>query len=90
LAAAAAVSVAGVIGFVGLIVPHAIRLAWGPDNRILLPLCLLWGASFLIIADLVARTADSPSEIPVGIVTAVCGVPFFLVLLRRSRVRGLW
>ncbi len=90
LAAAAAVSVAGVIGFVGLIVPHAIRLTWGPDNRMLLPLSLMWGASFLIIADLVARTADSPAEIPVGIVTAICGVPFFLFLLRRSRMSGLW
>ncbi|MEO6197036.1 MAG: iron ABC transporter permease [Dehalococcoidia bacterium] len=90
LAAAAAVSVAGVIGFVGLIVPHAIRLVWGPDNRLLLPMCLLWGATFMIAADLVARTADAPAEIPVGIITAVCGVPFFLLLLRRSRVGAAW
>jgi iron complex transport system permease protein len=90
LAAAAAVSVAGVIGFVGLIVPHAIRLVWGPDNRLLLPMCLLWGATFMIAADLVARTADAPAEIPVGIITAVCGVPFFLFLLRRSRVGAAW
>ena len=86
LAAAAAVSVGGTIGFVGLIVPHAIRLVWGPDNRYLLPLCIVLGAAFLIGADLIARTADSPSEIPVGIVTAFFGVPFFLYLLRRARL----
>jgi iron complex transport system permease protein len=86
LAAAAAVSVSGTIGFVGLIVPHAIRLVWGPDNRALLPMSLLLGAAFLIGADVVARTIDEPSEIPVGIITAFCGVPFFLFLLRRSRV----
>jgi iron complex transport system permease protein len=78
--------VGGTIGFVGLIVPHAIRLVWGPDNRYLLPLCIVLGAAFLIGADLIARTADSPSEIPVGIVTAVFGVPFFLYLLRRARL----
>jgi cobalamin transport system permease protein len=86
LAAAAAVSVSGTIGFVGLIVPHAIRLMWGPDNRSLLPLSIVLGAAFLIGADLVARMIDEPSEIPVGIITAFCGVPFFLYLLRRSRV----
>jgi iron complex transport system permease protein len=85
LAAAAAVSVSGTIGFVGLIVPHALRLVWGPDNRRLLPLSLLFGAAFLIGADLIARTAEQPSEIPVGIITAFCGVPFFLYLLRRAR-----
>lgn len=86
LAAAAAVSVSGTIGFVGLIVPHAIRLVWGSDNRQLLPLSLVLGAAFLIAADLVARTIDEPSEVPVGIVTAVCGVPFFLYLLRRAKL----
>lgn len=86
LAAAAAVSVGGTIGFVGLIVPHAIRLVWGPDNRYLLPLCIVLGAAFLIGADLIARTAESPSEIPVGIITALFGVPFFLYLLRRARL----
>lgn len=86
LAAAAAVSVSGTIGFVGLIVPHAIRLVWGSDNRQLLPLSLIIGAAFLIGADLVARTIDEPSEVPVGIVTAVCGVPFFLYLLRRAKL----
>jgi iron complex transport system permease protein len=82
LATAAAVSVAGVIGFVGLIVPHAVRLAWGPDHRQLLPLSMVLGAVFLILADVPARTIDAPSEIPVGIVTALCGTPFFLFLLR--------
>jgi len=84
LAAAAAVSVSGTIAFVGLIVPHAIRLMWGPDNRALLPMAIVLGAAFLIGADLVARMIDEPSEIPVGIITAFCGVPFFLYLLRRS------
>jgi iron complex transport system permease protein len=90
LAAAAAVSVGGTIGFVGLIVPHAIRLVWGPDNRFLLPATIIVGAAFLIGADLVARTADRPAEIPVGIITALCGVPFFLYLLRRARVGAYW
>ena len=86
LAAAAAVSVSGTIGFVGLIVPHAVRLMWGPDNRSLLPMAIVLGAAFLISADLAARMIDEPTEIPVGIITAFCGVPFFLYLLRRSRV----
>ena len=83
-------SVAGTIGFVGLIVPHAVRLLWGPDNRRLLPMSLVCGATFLILADLAARTVDQPAEVPVGIVTAVCGVPFFLYLLRRARLGAFW
>jgi iron complex transport system permease protein len=90
LATAAVVAVAGTIGFVGLIVPHAVRLVWGPDNRQLLPMSILFGATFLILADLVARSVDQPSEVPVGIVTAVLGVPFFLYLLRRARVGSYW
>jgi iron complex transport system permease protein len=82
--AAAAVSVAGVIGFVGLVVPHAVRLLWGPDHRVLVPLSFFGGASVLVLADTAARTAASPLEIPVGVVTALLGVPFFLFLLRRS------
>jgi len=82
LATAAAVSVAGVIGFVGLIVPHLVRLAWGPDHRQLLPLSMVLGAVLLILADVPARTIDAPGEIPVGIITALCGTPFFLFLLR--------
>jgi len=85
LAAAAAVSVAGIIGFVGLVVPHAVRLLLGPDYRQLLPLSALLGASFLILADLAARTAISPGELPVGVITAFLGAPFFLYLLRRQR-----
>ena len=82
LATAAAVSVAGIIGFVGLIVPHLVRLLWGPDHRQLLPMSMILGGAFLILADMLARTVDSPSEVPVGIITAFCGTPFFLYLLR--------
>jgi iron complex transport system permease protein len=85
LATAAAVSVSGLIGFVGLIVPHATRLLWGPDYRRLIPLAMTLGAAFLILADLLARTLLEPTEIPVGIITALCGAPFFLWLLRRQR-----
>lgn len=85
LLTAAAVAVAGVIGFVGLITPHAVRLALGPEHRSLVPLSALWGATFLILADLLARTVIAPAEIPVGVVTALAGGPFFLVLLRRGR-----
>ena len=82
--AAAGVAFAGVIGFVGLIVPHAVRLSVGSDNRTLLPLSFLAGAGFLTLADVVARTALAPTEIPIGVVTAFIGVPMFLVLLRRN------
>ena len=85
LTTAAAVSVSGLIGFVGLIAPHAVRLVWGQDHRVLLPISLIVGAAFLVLADLVARIIVSPSELPVGVVTAFCGGPFFLYLLRRGR-----
>jgi ABC-type Fe3+-siderophore transport system permease subunit len=84
LVTAAGVAVAGVIGFVGLVVPHAIRLLVGSDHRALLPLSFLAGAVFLTLADLVARLALSPTEVPIGVITAFVGVPFFLALLRRS------
>jgi iron complex transport system permease protein len=84
---AAAVAVAGVIGFVGLIVPHMMRLVVGPDHRILLPTSALAGATFLVLADTVARSG--PAEVPVGIVTAAVGAPFFLFLLRRREVHAL-
>ncbi len=84
LLTAAGVAVAGVIGFVGLIVPHAIRLIVGSDHRVLLPLSFVAGAAFLTLADVAARMALRPSEVPIGVVTALVGVPLFLVLLRRS------
>ena len=86
LVTAAAVSFSGLIGFVGLVAPHVVRLIWGPDYRFLLPMSAIIGATFLVLADLVARTIVSPGELPVGLVTAFCGAPFFLYLLRRRRV----
>jgi iron complex transport system permease protein len=86
LLTAAGVAVAGVIGFVGLVVPHAIRLLVGSDHRVLLPLSFLAGAAFLTLADLVAKLALAPAEIPIGVITAFVGVPLFLVLLRRSLI----
>ncbi|HEX6344962.1 iron ABC transporter permease [Umezawaea sp.] len=85
LLTAAVVSVAGGIGFVGLIVPHAVRLVVGPDHRRVFPVSLLAGAVFLVLVDLVTRTVDRPNEVPVGILTAALGAPFFLVLLRKGK-----
>ena len=85
LLTAAAVAVAGLIGFVGLMVPHMVRLVIGPDHRLLLPASLLAGGTVLVLADLVARTVLAPVEIPVGIVTAILGGPFFVWLLVRGR-----
>ena len=85
LATAAAVSFSGLIGFVGLVAPHAVRLAWGVDYRSLVPMAAIVGAAFLIVADLAARTVAGPAELPVGVVTAFCGAPFFIYLLRRRR-----
>ncbi len=85
LLTAAAVSISGLVGFVGLVVPHAVRLSLGPDHRFLLPASALAGAGFLVIADLLARIVMAPAEIPVGVVTAIIGAPFFIYLLRRSR-----
>ncbi|HAS05067.1 MAG TPA: iron ABC transporter, partial [Dehalococcoidia bacterium] len=85
LITAAAVSFGGIIGFVGIIIPHAVRLIWGPDFRFLLPLSILCGSIFLILADLLARTVMPPTEIPLGIVTAFFGAPFFLYLLKRKK-----
>jgi iron complex transport system permease protein len=82
---AAAVAVSGLIGFVGIIVPHAIRLLLGPSYRLILPLSLLGGAAFLILADVIARSVMSPAELPIGVVTAFFGAPFFAVILRTSR-----
>jgi iron complex transport system permease protein len=85
LLAAAAVSVAGVIGFVGLMTPHILRLVLGADHKRLLPAVVLGGAAFMVLADLAARTLLAPEEIPVGALTALLGGPFFLYLLRRER-----
>ncbi len=86
LGTAAAVAVSGLIAFVGIIVPHTIRLLAGGSYRVLLPLSLLCGAAFLVLADVVARTILAPAELPIGVVTAFFGAPFFAVVLRRSRV----
>jgi iron complex transport system permease protein len=85
LATAAAVSVSGLIGFVGIIVPHTVRLLTGWSYRLIIPLSILYGASFLIFADLVARTVVAPAELPIGVVTAFLGAPFFVIVLRSVR-----
>jgi iron complex transport system permease protein len=85
LLTAAAVSLSGMIGFVGLIIPHVVRLLCGPDHRLLIPAAALGGAIFLVMADLLARTVLSPAEVPVGILTAFLGGPYFLYLLRSGR-----
>ena len=84
---ATAVSIAGNIGFVGLIVPHLMRLIVGSDHRVLLPASALFGGLFLVLSDTVARTALAPRQLPVGVVTALLGVPLFLLLLNKARVR---
>ncbi len=85
LLTAAAVSISGLVGFVGLVVPHAVRLKLGPDHRLLLSASALVGATFLVIADLLARILLAPVEIPVGVITAIIGAPFFIYLLRHTR-----
>jgi len=85
----AVTAITGPIGFVGLIVPHALRLRWGADHRFLIPAAFLAGAAFLAVCDTVARTVMAPAEIPVGVITAMLGGPFFIALLR-SRRRSLW
>ena len=85
LGTAAAVAVAGLIGFVGIIVPHAVRLVAGTSYRRLLPLSAVLGGAFLVVADIVARSALAPAEVPIGVVTAFLGAPFFVLVLRTSR-----
>ena len=87
LGVAAAVAVSGLIGFVGIIVPHAIRLTAGPSYRVLLPVSMIGGAAFLVLADVAARTVLAPSEVPIGVITALTGAPFFLFVLRSRRAR---
>jgi iron complex transport system permease protein len=85
IATAAAVSVSGLIGFVGIIVPHTIRLLVGGSYRLLLPLSVIVGGAFLVLADVIARTVMSPAELPIGVVTAFFGAPFFAIVLRTTR-----
>jgi iron complex transport system permease protein len=87
LGVAAAVAVSGLIGFVGIIVPHVIRLTAGPSYRVLLPVSMIGGAAFLVLADVAARTVQAPSEVPIGVITALTGAPFFLFVLRSRRAR---
>ena len=86
---ATAVSIAGSIGFVGLIVPHLMRLLVGSDHRILIPAATLFGGLFLVLSDTLARTVLSPQQLPVGVITALIGVPLFLLLLNRARLKGV-
>lgn len=90
LTTAVAVAFSGVIGFIGLVVPHMIRIIWGPDYRRLIPLSILGGASALLMADMLARILLAPSSLPVGIVTALAGAPFFLWILRRAKREVFW
>lgn len=85
LGTAAAVAVSGLIGFVGVIVPHSVRLLFGASYRLVVPLSIILGGAFLVLADLVGRTLIAPAEIPIGVITAFLGAPFFLLILRRSR-----
>ena len=87
---AIAVSLSGLIGFVGLIIPHGVRLTFGPDHRQLLPLSAIIGASFLVIADTIARIIVAPAQLPVGIITAIAGGPFFLILLAKYSRKVSW
>ena len=90
LTTAAAVAFSGIIGFIGLIVPHLTRLIWGHDYKRVIPLSIIGGGSALLIADLIARKLLSPQIIPVGIVTSLIGAPFFLWVLRRTRKHTTW
>tara|TARA_B100001250_G_scaffold411127_1_gene439057 strand:+ start:1028 stop:2116 length:1089 start_codon:yes stop_codon:yes gene_type:complete len=85
LGTAAAVAVSGLIAFVGIIVPHTVRLLIGASNRVVLPLSILFGAAFLVFVDLLGRSLASPAEIPIGVITAFCGAPFFVIVLRSSK-----
>jgi cobalamin transport system permease protein len=88
LGTAAVVAVSGLIGFVGIIVPHTVRIVYGTSYKVVLPLAVVYGAAFLIVCDLIARTVVSPGELPIGVVTAFFGAPFFALVLRSSRGVG--
>ena len=85
-----AVSLSGLIGFVGLIIPHAVRLVFGPDHRQLLPMSAIIGGAFLVIADTIARIIVSPAQLPVGVITAIAGGPLFLILLAKYSRKVSW
>lgn len=89
LTVAGAVSVSGIIGFVGLIVPHIFRMLLGPDHRLLIPMSIVGGAIFMIVMDTLSRLIVAPSELPVGILTAILGAPFFIYILR-TRKKEIW
>jgi iron complex transport system permease protein len=84
------VAFSGIIGFIGLIVPHVVRMIWGPDYRRLTPLSILGGATLLLLADILARVALAPQVLPVGVVTALAGAPFFLWILYRAKTKVTW
>ena len=90
LATAAAVAFSGIIGFIGLVVPHVMRLWFGADYRRLTPLSILTGAGTLLVADVLARVVIPNQELPLGIITALVGVPFFLWVLRKAKNQGYW
>jgi iron complex transport system permease protein len=90
LTTAAAVAFSGIIGFIGLIVPHIVRMVWGPDYKRLIPISIFLGATALLLADMLARILLAPSTLPVGIVTALAGAPFFLWILRRAKREVFW
>ena len=90
LTTAVAVSFSGVIGFIGLIVPHVIRIVWGTDYRRMIPLSIIGGATALLLADTLARVLLAPQSLPVGIVTALAGAPFFLWILRKAKTEVFW
>lgn len=90
LTTAAAVAFSGIIGFIGLIAPHVVRLLWGADYRRIVPLAIITGGTALLLADLIARTVLAPQVLPVGVVTALAGAPFFLWVLRRAKNQGYW
>lgn len=90
LTTAVAVAFSGIIGFIGLIVPHVVRIIWGPDYRRLIPLSIILGSTALLLADMLARILLAPSTLPVGIVTALAGAPFFLWILRRAKREVFW
>jgi iron complex transport system permease protein len=81
----ATVAQCGLLGFVGLVIPHLLRLLLGPDHRILVPACILGGATYMVGCDLLARIVPRQGELPVGVITAMIGAPLFIFLLRRSR-----